>query len=1102
MSEGGSQGPESLGPAYPGTGGGGGYQQPPSQPPTPSSTVQDNGGGYKEDFSGVDVNGTSKSSSSSGLPPFSSFSAADEALNSRMSGDAFGEGLTSRLLDISSWDYYGSEGLAGRIVDRPTTDGLPMLVPQPQYRPWESKGPDSVHNDTLLKSIAPAPPSAIPAFTDSFSATTAQKLPSFQSQFNAFPQEQTVTGNNGEVLTTLTAASPSPSSSSSGLPSFHTLSTVNPRPGYPLVPAPVQAREIPAIQQQFLDERHIQLFAHTQPFGAPHPHLNNQPAVATLGNAQFHHHSHQITLTPPNTAPPLLPGNTLVAQNAPTVLTVVKTEPVTLVTSDYKMAPQQLTQLHHSNFQNPMGVIDVNKMGDGLKFSDSPTRGTDSRKKERRKVRASSLESSTESDGAGSSSVESSGQVAAVSSTAGFKSPMQPSSTPSVSDSEGEKPVKKKRKRCGECTGCQRKDNCGDCAPCRNDKSHQICKMRRCEKLTEKKVPPNFAGGSDGSFARGDTRRGRGKTARGLTTGFRGKVSRTQQQQQQQQQAQQSAAAPVNDSAAMMSGTTAPSVMPFYGANSGALPPQPGNMVDPGAGFAPPLRDRFPNSVWHPAAGADPNGVGTWTPQGQFIQQLGPIQEDLRYHHHPQYSSAAPYHQTPGSVGLTNSGVNGLGNGHGGTATVNGVNGGTVHRNGTLNGQYMDTSPGSQYADQREYVNGGSSYNPSQDVTMAPPPSTTPTSRSSSVHLDQNAADGTNMLNSTKNSGNYNNNSTATNASNNSTGHPNALPGYLLPPQLQQQHQQSLQNSSRYSGQENAGEMIGSWSSADARIGWHQNEHNNTSKTEPVNMYRDDDSSANESSMYNERVNLNSRLKTMILNKQQQQQHLNQQLNQQMHQYSQLQQQQQMQRQMSMENLNHLSSSDANNSHNSHSSHNSSNSSHHLMSPTEQQMNNQHSQQRMPSVPVSQSQYMSSPNTMMSQNSENHGVVDRLMNERHSSVERMINEGQGHNVEHMIGENHNSVNQTSSNHNNVEQMMNRDHSDVDRIMGDSRSSVERMIADNQNGVDQMMENQAGMERMIADNQSLDRMIADNSDIDRMLANSQCKATILGTKRRL
>ena len=51
-----------------------------------------------------------------------------------------------------------------------------------------------------------------------------------------------------------------------------------------------------------------------------------------------------------------------------------------------------------------------------------------------------------------------------------------------------EKPTKKKRKRCGECSGCQRKDNCGDCAPCRNEKSHQICKNRRCDRLTEKKV--------------------------------------------------------------------------------------------------------------------------------------------------------------------------------------------------------------------------------------------------------------------------------------------------------------------------------------------------------------------------------------------------------------------------------------------------------------------------------------------------------------------------------------------------------------------------------------------------------------------------------------
>lgn len=63
---------------------------------------------------------------------------------------------------------------------------------------------------------------------------------------------------------------------------------------------------------------------------------------------------------------------------------------------------------------------------------ESPPRGVDGRKKERRKIRASSLESSNESDGA--MSVESSGQVAAVSSTAGFKSPM----TPGQMNNEGE----------------------------------------------------------------------------------------------------------------------------------------------------------------------------------------------------------------------------------------------------------------------------------------------------------------------------------------------------------------------------------------------------------------------------------------------------------------------------------------------------------------------------------------------------------------------------------------------------------------------------------------------------------------------------------------
>lgn len=90
-------------------------------------------------------------------------------------------------------------------------------------------------------------------------------------------------------------------------------------------------------------------------------------------------------------------------------------------------------------------------------------------------------------------------------------------------------------------------------------------------------------------------------------------------------------------------------------------------------------------------------------------------------------------------------------------------------------------------------------------MTMAPPPSTTPTSRSSSVHMETNS-DGSTipsvvLNNGTKTSASAYSNPTPTSTANpNSTGHPNALPGYLPHPQIQHQQlqQQSLHNSSRY----------------------------------------------------------------------------------------------------------------------------------------------------------------------------------------------------------------------------------------------------------------------------------------------------------------
>lgn len=469
MSETLSQDPESLGSGYALQSGG--VAAYPSQPATPSSTVQD--------------------VPTSSLPPFATFS-GDIDGSTGFTGDRLF--TDTRLLDISNWDYYG-EGLTGRLIER-TENGLSIITSQPQYRPWESKPIDSSQAFALTTPVT--------TFADAFAQNGVSKLPSFQSQFQSY-NDPNGTATSEPSLTTLTNLTPvSPNSSSSPQSqnlttlnsNFHTLSTVSPR-NYPLVPAPVQAREIPSIQQQFLDERHIQMYTHAS------------GNLTTLNS----------TIHPTN----IFPGhNGAIIQNnqliqGPTVVTVLKPEPSNLVdfklgsnltslTSDGNLKIQNVgVGLHPTQFQNPLSTMLDNGYNGGLEKKvngfnvtmGSPTRN-DFRKKERRKIRASSLESSaTESDGASSNmeiGAENSGQVAAISSTAGFKSPHQTMPTnggmevDEISGGNGDKQVKKKRKRCGECIGCQRKDNCGDCAPCRNDKSHQICKQRRCEKLTEKKV--------------------------------------------------------------------------------------------------------------------------------------------------------------------------------------------------------------------------------------------------------------------------------------------------------------------------------------------------------------------------------------------------------------------------------------------------------------------------------------------------------------------------------------------------------------------------------------------------------------------------------------
>ena len=169
MSTAGSQGPNALGPQYGGVGGGGGFA--PSAP-TPTSTVHD-------DYPHHDVKVSL--GPGSGLPPFSSFEMAD--------------GHTYTQLD-QPWEYYG-EGLTGRLMERGDMHN------QPNYRPWESKPMDGSEPHPH----PPGPPPPGHPFPGS-------KLPSFQSQFSFAEQQQQQHADG--VLTPLTPASSSPSSTSSG----------------------------------------------------------------------------------------------------------------------------------------------------------------------------------------------------------------------------------------------------------------------------------------------------------------------------------------------------------------------------------------------------------------------------------------------------------------------------------------------------------------------------------------------------------------------------------------------------------------------------------------------------------------------------------------------------------------------------------------------------------------------------------------------------------------------------------------------------------------------------------------------------------------------
>jgi len=211
----------------------GGY--PPSITPTSSGS-----GGTPT--SSAATTSTSSGNEDPGLPSLSA------SLGSEF--ESFGESLNlTRLLagDTGSWDF--SDPLSnGTNSSNPANQG--------SYRPWEIDIPATSASLLTLSTMSRGPPNVLapPSTTSSLlprpHIATGHHGPSVQHQYAPYYQSHHLQGHHQPHL--IDQRLPSFQSQFQD-PTHHQVA-----PHYPLVPPPVQAREIPNIQQQFLDERHIQ----------------------------------------------------------------------------------------------------------------------------------------------------------------------------------------------------------------------------------------------------------------------------------------------------------------------------------------------------------------------------------------------------------------------------------------------------------------------------------------------------------------------------------------------------------------------------------------------------------------------------------------------------------------------------------------------------------------------------------------------------------------------------------------------------------------------------------------------------------------------------
>ena len=186
--------------------------------------------------------------------------------------ESFGESLNlTRLLagDTGSWDF--SDPLSnGTNSSNPANQG--------SYRPWEIDIPATSSSLLTLSTMSRGPPNVLapPSTTSSLLSrphiSTGHHGPSVQHQYATYYQSHHLQGHHQAHL--IDQRLPSFQSQFQD-PTHHQVAA-----HYPLVPPPVQAREIPNIQQQFLDERHIQTSAW------PHTHFT----AARLHQMADHNH--------------------------------------------------------------------------------------------------------------------------------------------------------------------------------------------------------------------------------------------------------------------------------------------------------------------------------------------------------------------------------------------------------------------------------------------------------------------------------------------------------------------------------------------------------------------------------------------------------------------------------------------------------------------------------------------------------------------------------------------------------------------------------------------------------------------------------------------